>query len=423
MKKIAVIGLGYVGLPLACLCSEKGYEVYGIDTDTKKVDAINNGISPINEEYLKKIVETKIIKATKSFEILKDVKIIIVCVPTPVDKNHYPELRFIKETANIIAKYLHKNQVVIYESTVNPGVSEEVVLPILNNSGLKPGVDYFYAHCPERIDPGNKKWNIHNIPRVVGATSSEGLIKVRNFYESIIDAEIKPMKSVREAEAVKIVENSFRDINIAFVNELAKSFDRLNIDIVDVIDGAATKPFAFMPHYPGCGVGGHCIPVDPYYLIEKAKNHGFSHEFLKLAREINNGMPQFTVDQVIQTLNNCNQAVNNSNIGILGLSYKPDVADTRESPSYIIIDKLKKLGAKLNIYDPLVSEGSNVDDLEDLLDKSEYLILLTGHKQFSMLNNIDNLLKYNIKAIIDGRNFLDINRFKDSKIIYNGIGR
>lgn len=423
MKKVTVIGLGYVGLPLACLCLDNGYNVYGIDVDEEKVNLINSGKSPIDEFYLNKIVGTRKIKATTNYEILKQAEIIIVCVPTPVDKNHYPDLKYITNSAEEISKYLQQDQIIIFESTVNPGVSEEVVLPILNKSGLQSGKDFYYAHCPERIDPGNKKWNIHNIPRVVGATSQKGLEKVIKFYKSIIDAEIKPMKSVKEAEAVKIVENSFRDINIAFVNELAKSFDRLNIDIVDVIDGAATKPFAFMPHYPGCGVGGHCIPVDPYYLIEKAKNYGFSHEFLKLAREINNGMPQFTVDQVIQTLNKCNQSVNNSRIGILGLSYKPNVADTRESPSYIIIEKLNSLGAKLSIYDPLVPKSSNINSLEEILSNAEYLLLLTGHKQFSSLNNIDLLSKNNIKAVIDGRNFLDIDNFRNSKIIYNGIGR
>ncbi|HLN18691.1 MAG TPA: nucleotide sugar dehydrogenase, partial [Patescibacteria group bacterium] len=284
-QTVCVIGLGYVGLPLALRCAEKEYAVLGLDLDKSKIDKINKGKSPIEEKFIRdRITKHKIIASTDE-KIISKADIIIICVPTPVDHKFYPDLRPVKGASEMVARNMKNGALVILESTVNPGVSEEVVWPIFKKAGFKNGKNIHIAHCPERIDPGNPKWNVTNIPRVVGSFEKMGLSLAVNFYESIIDGEIRPMKSIRAAEAVKIVENSFRDINIAFVNELAKSFDNFGIDVKDVIEGASTKPFAFMPHFPGCGVGGHCIPVDPYYLIERAKEKGFDHKFLRTARE------------------------------------------------------------------------------------------------------------------------------------------
>ena len=297
MKTVCVIGLGYVGLPLAVRSSERGYRVLGLEMDAKKVELINQGKSPIEEKFLEENLQKFKVEASTDEKIISEADIVLICVPTPVDKNYFPDLGPVIGATKLAVKNLKKGALVVLESTVNPGVSEEVVRPLFEEAGFKVGEDVFIAHCPERINPGDPKWNVTNIPRVVGSFDEQGLKLAKEFYESIVDATIRPMKSIREAEAVKIVENSFRDINIAFVNELAKSFDRLDIDVKDVILGASTKPFAFMAHFPSCGVGGHCIPVDPYYLIEHAKKKsGFEHKFLSLAREINNSMPSYTVE-------------------------------------------------------------------------------------------------------------------------------
>lgn len=270
-QKVCVVGLGYVGFPLSVLCSVKGYEVFGYDPDEKKTKRIQKGENIVDEEYLDELIPQAKIKIIKNFEQAKKCDIFLICVPTPVDEKYYPDLSYIKSAAEDVAKNVKAGALVILESTVNPGVSEEVVAPIFEKHGWQVGKDIHISHCPERINPGDKVWTLKNIPRVVGSFDKKGLKMTMDFYKNILEAEVMPMKTIREAEAVKIVENSFRDVNIAFVNELARSFDILDIDVVNVIRGAATKPFAFMAHWPSCGVGGHCIPVDPYYLIEKAK--------------------------------------------------------------------------------------------------------------------------------------------------------
>lgn len=416
-KTVCVIGLGYVGLPLANLCSLKGYETYGLDNNEEKIRLMKKGIS-----LIKGIKINPALKITNNPSIINKCDIIIVCVPTPIYKNNLPNLSSIKSASSIISQNLRKDQLVIIESTINPGVTEEIILPILEKSGLKTGEDFHLAHCPERINPGDKKWNITNIPRVIGAISEDGLKRAVKFYKSILNSKIKEMSSIKSAEAVKIIENAFRDINIAFVNEVAKSFDLLDIDIIEVIEGASTKPFAFMPHHPSCGVGGHCIPIDPYYLIEKAKKVGFNHEFLKLARAINRSMPYYTIKLLEEKLKSMKKTIKNSNIGVLGLAYKGGIDDIRESPSLKIISNLKNLGAKVYYYDPHLRNKSNVRNLKELLEKSDYLILATNHKEFIDLEQ--KLFKnYNIKIIIDGKNCLDREKIKKLGIIYKGIGR
>ena len=392
-----------------------------MDTDLKKVESIRKGICPIDDEDLmKKTRRTKLI-ATTDFHKIKESDIVIVCVPTPVDDESNPDLGPLTSACREIGKNLRKNHLIIIESTINPGICEEIVLPILEESGLKAGSDFDLAHCPERIDPGNKKWRLQNIARVVGATTESGLHKAVSFYRSIIDAQIKPMSTIKGAEATKIIENTFRDINIAFVNELAMSFDKIGIDLKEVIEGAATKPFAFLAHYPGCGVGGHCIPVDPYYLIEHARKNGFNHKFLKLAREINNSMPAYTVDLLSGMLDRIKKPLKGTTVGVMGISYKKNIDDDRESPAYEIIRHLKKREATVVVFDPYFPDKSDATSTSEFLDLCDAVILTCNHDEFMRLSARD-FEKHNIRVLIDGRNAYDKADFRDSAVSYKGIG-
>lgn len=419
MKSVAIVGLGYVGLPVALLAAKKGYKTIGIDVDKTKVELINKKIDPINDHYVAKYIKTTGLSVTTDFSQVTDSQIVVICVPTPVKNDYQPDLRPLKSAALGVAKNMKSGCQIIIESTINPGVCDEVIIPLLEKeSNLKLNKDFYVSHCPERINPGDTKWHIENIPRVVGSSSAEGLKQVVEFYESIIDAPIKPMGSLKEAESVKIVENSFRDVNIAFVNELARSFNKLGVNIKNVIDGAATKPFAFMPHYPGLGVGGHCIPVDPYYLIEYAKGYGFDHEFLSLARAINNHMPEFAVEQLIEGLAEAGIRIRGAKVAVLGLAYKENVADDRESPSYKVINILKGKGAQVATYDPYLPEKSTADSLKSALKQASAVILATNHKEFATLPKLTR----GLKVFIDGKNAFSRHDFESAGVLYKGIG-
>jgi len=405
--RVTIVGLGYVGYPLYKLMIKKGFNVIGLDTDKKKIDELKNQGLNVTMDPDKA---------------LRDADCIIVCVPTPIDENHNPDLTFLKSATQTISKYLKKETLVVIESTIAPGTTEEITIPILEKSGLKAGRDFYVSHCPERIDPGNKKWRISNIPRVIGGINKKSTEVTYELYKSIIDAKIVRLGSIRSAEATKMVENAFRDINIAFVNELAKSFDRMGIDILEVIKAASTKPFGFMPHYPGCGVGGHCIPVDPYYLIHKGEKLGYDFGFLKLARTINDSMPEYTVQKVIIGLNKIGKCVKNTNIAILGVAYKGGIDDTRESPAFPIINRLKELGGNLLIFDPYVPDKSNVKSLDEALDKADCIVIVTDHPQFKKIRP-EQLKEKGIKVVVDGRNILDKKGIEKIGIIYKGIGR
>ena len=400
MTNVCIIGLGYVGLPLAQLCKQKGHVVSGFDIDAGKV-------SKLNSEF----------NASTDPAIVKDSEVVLVCVPTPVNEDKTPNLDALVTAVGDVSENLQKGQLVIIESTIFPGTTEEIVKPLLEESGLKAGSDFFLAHCPERIDPGNQEWTVENIPRVLGAFTAEGAVKAREFYKSILEAPISVLSSLKSAEAVKVVENTFRDINIAYVNELAKGFDNAVIDLVEVIKGASTKPFGFMPHYPGCGVGGHCIPVDPYYLIDKAKQEGFKHTFLKLAREINESMPSYTVGLLKGIAD-----LKDAKVGILGISYKGNVDDIRGSPGLKMLEILEDAGARTEIFDPFVPGRSTVKSIDELLEKSDYVIVATAHDEFLGIS-AGQLKHAGIKAVIDGRNCLDKGAILDSGVLYKGIGR
>jgi len=383
MKTVCIMGLGYVGLPLACLCAERGLKVYGVDIDKRKLGLIAQGKSPIEDLRLSeqlKVLKGKILTTADAAEAAGKSEIVIVCVPTPVDKGHAPDLKPLIGACESVVPGLHDGIVVVIESTIFPGTVEEIVLPILKKSGK----GLYLGHCPERIDPGNRKYTVRNLPRVVGGIDKESAEKIAGFYRSIVEADIVELSSVKAAEA--------------------------------------SKPFGFLPHYPGAGVGGHCIAVDPYYLISKAKEHGFVHEFLILARKINEGMPLYTVNLLEGQLRKIGISLRNARVGILGVAYKANVDDTRESPAWEIIHILKEKGAVVEVFDPHVPQESTAASFDRLLEKVECLVLVTDHADFKAMDyNI--LQERGIKAIVDGRNCLDKERIKALGILYHGIGR
>ncbi len=427
---LAVIGLGYVGLPVAVLAAQQGWKVIGVDTDETKVKAINEGVSPFEDDALTKQLASKPFTATTDPAVVAQADMVIVAVPTPVSDDHSPDLAPLSNALTSILPHLQPDQVLSIESTVNPGVMAEIVVPLLAKRDDLPldaivgeAASLRLVHCPERINPGDNKWTIKNIPRVLGGYSVAGTTKAREFYESIIDGEVKVMSTVTEAEAVKILENTFRDINIAFINEMARSFDKLDIDITNVIAGAATKPFAFMPHYPGNGVGGHCISVDPYYMIERARQVGFEHEFLKLARHINDGMPAYTVELLEELAKEAKIELSAAPIALLGLAYKKNIDDVRESPALEAQRLLEDDGYEISIWDPFLLDRSTVDSLEEALDEAEVLMLACDHDEIVAALTPGALTKAGIKVVIDGKNALDGAAISAAGISYHGVGR
>lgn len=421
---VVVIGVGYVGLPLAILAAKKGFSVIGFDLNADRILSLKkkeaNYITEAEQASLKKLSS---LSFTDDEKALEGASSYIICVPTPVHEDHTPNLDPVRSATEVVAKHLRPDVLVVVESTISPATCERVVLPILEErSGLKGEEDFYLAHCPERINPGDERWTLQNIPRVLGGLGPKSTEKGLELYRDILNAEVKEMPSLKEAEAAKMIENAFRDINIAFVNELAMSFDRAGIDLVSVIEGAATKPFSFMPHFPGCGVGGHCISVDPYYLIRYGKENGFNHQFLATAREINNGMPGYTVDKLEAALKESKRELKGTKVGLLGLSYKRDVPDVRESPALEIRRELKERGAEVIVFDPYIPEESTAASLEEVLKNTDAIVIATDHKQFKNLSP-KNFEESGVSVVVDGRNCLKKDDFKNSSVTYRGIGR
>lgn len=420
---VAVIGLGYVGLPLARTAAKCDYEVIGFDTDRSKVAELEARQQSMAEAENKVLANQNAITFTTDPAQLAGVDIFIVCVPTPVNEDKMPDLEPLIRASQTVGRAMQPGAMIIVESTVNPGISEEVVIPTLEKaSKLTLNEDFDYAYCPERINPGDPQYNTGNIPRVLGASNQSSLDRALWFYSNVIEANVKPMGNIKEAEATKMVENAFRDINIAFVNELAMAFELEGIDIKNVIDGAATKPFGFMAHYPGCGVGGHCIPVDPHYLIEYGKQHGFTHYFLKTARNINDHMPLHIVERLTKSLAERGKDLQGSKIALLGMSYKKNIDDMRESPSLIMEQALKEAGAQVATYDPHVPKASTVGTLAEALDGAAGAIIATDHDQFVSLRPND-FLQFGTMVVVDGRNCLPKDEFVRSPLTYCGVGR
>jgi len=423
VRSVAVIGVGYVGLPLAILANIRGLEVRGFDIDTRKIRALTKGEAPfLSTGEARQLAEGSITFSADE-TVLDGADVYVICVPTPVDEGHRPDLAPLIAASESVGRHLAKGALVVIESTVNPGACEDIACTAIERlSGLVAEQDFFFAHCPERINPGDTEWEVRTIPRVLGAVGPHSLARATAFYGAILDGPLHPMASIKEAEAVKMIENAFRDVNIAFVNELAMSFARADIDLVHVIEGASTKPFSFLPHFPGCGVGGHCIPVDPYYLIRYGRENGFHHRFLETARAINEGMPRYTVDLAEQALREQGRTLSGATVALLGLAYKRDVPDLRESPALAIRDELLARGAHVYSFDPFAHDGSDVESVEAALARADVAILATDHSTLRALAP-ETFTQAGIRIVVDGRNCLDKEAFRSAGILYRGIGR
>lgn len=420
-QKLVVVGLGYVGLPLALLAREKGYAVTGLDTNQAKVTLINRRQSPIHDPAIVTGLQRYPFTATTDPVCVADANVIVVAVPTPVTSDNLPDLQPLTTALTAIQPHLQPSQLLVVESTINPGVMDEVVMPL-----LRAPTSLHVVHCPERVNPGDPKWTVRNIPRVLGGATPAAAQQGQAFYRSLIEAPIMLMDTMTEAEAVKIMENTFRDINIAYVNEMAKSFARLGIDIINVIKGAATKPFAFLPHYPGNGVGGHCISVDPYYLIERARQVGFEHKFLQLARTINDSMPAYTVELLrlgLHAAGLAGQPPATITVALLGLAYKKNIDDRRNSPALVIKKLLEQAGYQLRIFDPYLPQHSTVALVTEALSGAQAVMLATDHDDIIKELSPAALKKAGIKLLVDGKNALCPADIRSQGIIYHGIGR
>lgn len=413
-QTVGVIGLGYVGLPLLYTFHQAGLNVVGFDVDATKIDYITEGKS-----YIKHFSDSQILELSQSdkcivstdFSLLKNVDSILICVPTPLDHHREPDMSYVVNTTETIGEYLREGQLVILESTTYPGTTDELLKSILEkSSGLREGEDFFLAYSPEREDPGNPDFNTKSIPKVVGSATIKGRQLAVDLYEKALD-QVVPVSSAKVAESAKLLENIFRSVNIALVNEMKLVMDAMDIDIHEVINAAATKPFGFMKFTPGPGLGGHCIPIDPFYLTWKAREFGLNTRFIELAGEVNSAMPEFVVNKTMLALNEKGKALKNSKILILGIAYKPNVDDMRESPSFVIMDRLTALGAQINFYDPWIPvipssrEHMNWKGFEsiewkkEIIESFDAVVIVTDHKAVNYIE-----LKNWSDCIIDTRN-------------------
>jgi len=392
---VGVIGLGYVGLPLVKAFLKKGFSVTGFDIDVRKVEMLNQGksyIKHISTDELKAFLARKTFSATTDFRRLADPDAVIICVPTPIDAHRNPDLSFVLDTTETIAKYLRKGQLVVLESTTYPGTTDEAMLPILERNGLKGGVDFFLAFSPERENPGDPVFSAENTPKVVGGLTPDCLRVAKALYDQIVVKTV-PVSSTRVAESAKLLENIFRSVNIALVNEMKMIFERLGIDVWEVIAAASTKPFGFMPFQPGPGYGGHCIPVDPFYLAWKAKEVDYQTKFIELAGEINTSMPYYVVNKAVEALNWRGVPIKGAKALVLGIAYKKDIDDQRESPSLKIISLLRQKGFKVSYNDPFVPHSHGHREYPGLdlksvpltakkLTGSDVVIIATDHTSY-----------------------------------------
>lgn len=406
--KVGVVGLGYVGLPLAVEKASAGYETIGFDVQEKKVKSVNEGqnyIGDVVDEKLKKLVKDGTLRATTDFSFVKDVDTICICVPTPLDLYKQPDLSYVVSSTKSVAQYLHKGMLVILESTTYPGTTEEILKPILEESGLKCGEDFFLAFSPERVDPGNKEYNTKNTPKVVGGCTEECTEVAAALYGNILEGDIHTVSSPAVAEMEKILENTFRNINIGLANEMAILCNRMGIDVWEVIDAAKTKPYGFMPFYPGPGLGGHCIPLDPFYLEWKAKEYDYHTRLIETSGEINDSMPEFVLDNVMKILNKNKKALNGSKVLLLGVAYKNDIDDYRESPAFKVIELLEKNGADIMVNDPYCPVSKYKDktyhsvDWKEVIDESDIVIITTNHSCYDYEDIVARA-----KAVYDTRN-------------------
>ena len=410
---IGIVGQGYVGLPLALVFCEAGFEVVGLDLDAAKVGALNRG-----ESYIKHIGADRVATAVKSgrfrasadFDELEGCDAALICVPTPLGQHREPDLSYVLSSTRAVAARLHKGQLVVLESTTYPGTTDEDCQPILEAAGLKTPADFLLAFSPEREDPGNPDFHTRTIPKVVGGVNRESTEAAAALYAAAIDT-VVPVSSSRVAESSKLLENIFRSINIALVNELKMTFDRMGIDIWEVIEAAKTKPFGFKPFYPGPGLGGHCIPLDPFYLSWKAAEYGIWTRFIELAGDVNTQMPRYVVEKAVKALNAEGKSINRAKVLVLGLAYKEDIDDDRESPSYEIIELLQEAGAEVNYCDPYFPKArhtrkhkldmASVNCDAETFGRYDAIVVSTGHRQFK-----DPALYASVRLVVDSRNIV-----------------
>ncbi len=416
--RVGVLGLGYVGLPLAVEFAKAGFEVIGIDVQQSKVDQFNAGhsyIKDVSDGVFAPLVKSGKLRATSDFSVIRTLDTIDICVPTPLRKTKDPDMSFVVAATEAIAQHIHPGLLVMLESTTYPGTTDELLLPKLSASGLEVGKDFFLCFSPERVDPGNSKFQTSNIPKVVGGITAACTEIGALFYQQALET-VVPVSSTRVAEMVKLLENTFRMINIGLVNELAIMSSRMNIDVWEVIDAAATKPFGFMPFYPGPGLGGHCIPIDPFYLSWKSKEAGIEARFIELAGYINGRMPEFVVEKIQNALNDARKPVRDSRVHILGIAYKRDIDDVRESPALDIMMLLERLGAKVTYSDPFVETlnlNGKVLESQDMLpavSTADCVVIVTDHTGLNYAKVVEQS-----RVIVDTRNALK--GFRSTKIV------
>ena len=413
--KIGVIGLGYVGLPLAVEFARAGFDVTGFDVDESKVSELNAGrsyILDVKTEDVAHCVTTGKLRATTDMSKLGEMDAVDICVPTPLRKTKDPDMSYVVSAAEQIAKYLHPGMLIVLESTTYPGTTAEVLQPMFEARGLTVGKDFYLAFSPERVDPANEKFNTRNTPKVVGGTTPACSDVAAALYSAAVDT-VVPVSSTQVAEMVKLLENTFRAVNIGLVNEIALMSHRMNIDVWEVIDAAKTKPFGFMPFYPGPGLGGHCIPIDPFYLSWKAKQSGFECRFIELAGHVNGSMPEYVVERISEALNTKKKAINGARIHLFGIAYKKDVSDMRESPALDILQLLHRRGAELSYTDPYVpslQEGAVClqSIAEDAVDGIDCAVIATDHKAFNYA-----AMPGRFPLVVDTRNALKGNPAKN----------
>ena len=410
---VGVVGLGYVGLPLAVEKAKAGFKTIGFDVQEEKVNLVNEGhnyIGDVVDSDLKKLVEAGMLSATTDFSFVKDVDFIAICVPTPLDKHQQPDISYVKNSTIEIAKYMTKGTMVVLESTTYPGTTEELIKPLLEEgSDLKCGEDFYLGFSPERVDPGNKQFKTKNTPKVVGAIGKDATETISAMYRAVLEGDVYEVSSPAVAEMEKILENTYRNINIGLVNELAILCDKMGISLWEVIDAAKTKPYGFQAFYPGPGLGGHCIPLDPYYLSWKAREFGFHTSMIESSMMINDKMPEYCVERAMRILNAHKKALNGAKVLVLGVAYKQDIDDYRESPAIPVIDILKENGADVEFFDPYISsfkengivmEGiPSIDG--DIIAQYDLVMITCGH------TNVDyDMIQKNAKAIFDTKNVM-----------------
>lgn len=409
---VGVVGLGYVGLPLAVEKAKAGYKTIGFDVQAKKVEMCNRGenyIGDVVNEDLEAIVKSGMFSATTDFSFVKDVDFVAICVPTPLDEHQQPDISYVESSTREVAKYLKKGSMVVLESTTYPGTTEDLLRPILEEgSGLVCGEDFYLGFSPERVDPGNLIYKTKNTPKVVGAVGKDATEVISEMYRHVLEGEIFEASCPKVAEMEKILENTYRNINIGLVNELCMLCDKMGISMWEVIDAAKTKPYGFQAFYPGPGLGGHCIPLDPYYLSWKAREYGFHTSMIESSMMINDNMPSYCVDRAARVLNGHKKSLNGSKVLVLGVAYKQDIDDYRESPALRVIDKLNETGAEVVWYDPFISEYYTHDGrhftgekelTEELVKSADLVMVTTAH------TNVDyDMVQRNAKAVFDTKN-------------------